>query len=290
MGRWGRNRKRQTLAQRWTGCCNSTRAVVRRLAAPVFSMLAGFGMVVGGDAAWTSFRDSPHFRVRQVEVSGAVRMSEAEVLAACGLRAGETRMLVLDEPDVAATCQGDLRIRAAKVQSILPDRVRVRIEEQQPVLAAALDPGIWLVNRFGEAYAPWDPADVLDLPLLIGSSETAGAVEREPLLREAVALLRTTEREDTVWQGMDLVIEHDPQLGFSVVPASRGLAARFGSAPFPRKMKRLTTALAAVKERGLPVAEAFLDDAIRPSRVTLRLGGFGPFADADRGSALGSVP
>jgi hypothetical protein len=68
------------------------------------------------------------------------------------------------------------------------------------------------------------------------------------------------------------------------------MAARFGAGPFPLKMKRLKAALAVVKERGLPVAEAFLDDRVRPDHVTLRLGGFGPFADADRGDRTGGVP
>lgn len=290
MARWGGNRKRLTIGQRWTCHCTAVRTGVCRAAGPVVAMLAGFVAVVGGHGTWTTVRDSPHFRLRQAEVIGAIQLSEHEVLAACGLAKGRTQVLGLDAADVAASCEGDPRIRRASVETSLPCSVRVEVEEQRPVLVVATDKGLWLVNSYAEAYAPWDPSDVRDLPLLVGSPETVTEVERAPLLREAVALLRTAGRDAGPWDDLDLVIEHDPTLGFSVVPASRGLAARFGAAPFPLKMKRLKTALEAVKERGLPVAEAFLDDGIRPDRVTLRLGGFGPFAEADRSDRVGRIP
>ena len=290
MRRWGGNRKRVTVGQRWSCAMVSTRHKVCEAAGPVLALLAGFGMTVGGSWTWATIADSPHFRLQRAEVVGAVALPEHEVLAACGLAIGGTRVLGLNESNVVATCEADPRIRSARVESFLPDRIRVVVEEQRPVLAVATDRGVWLVNAFAETYAPWDPMDVVDLPLMVGSSETATAVQREPLLREAVALLRTTGREVGPWEGQGLLIEHDPTLGFTIAPTARGMSARFGLGPFPPKMKRLKTALEVVKRRGLPVAEAYLDDGIRPGRVTLRLGGFGPFADADRGDRLGRVP
>lgn len=290
MKRWGGNRKRTTVRQRWSCACSTTRRKACAAVAPTASLLAGFAMVVGGNGTWSTVRDSPHFRLQRLDVVGAVTMPEDEILASCGLVRGGTRVLGIDASDVAATCEADSRIRSARVESFLPNGIRVQIEEQRPVLAVATDHGVWLVNAFAEAYAPWDPIDVRDLPLMVGSSETATAVQREPLLREAVALLRTTGRDAGPWEGQGLLIEHDPTLGYTVAPAARGMSVRFGAGPFPPKMKRLKTALEVVKKRGLPVAEAFLDDGIRPGRVTLRLGGFGPFADADRGDGLGRVP
>jgi hypothetical protein len=290
MALWGGNRKRKTIAQRWACSCTSVRQGVRRAVGPTLAMLAGFGLVVGGDGAWKIIGDSPHFRLQRTDVTGASTMGREEVMAACGLVPGFTRLMGLDSMDVAATCEADSRIRSARVETMLPDEVRIVIEEQHPELVVATDKGLWLVNSYAEAYAPWDLDQISTLPLLVGSPETSSAVERAPLLRQAVDLLRTVRRDSGPWQDSDLVIEHDPHLGFRVIPVSRGIAARFGGGPFPAKMKRLKFALEAVRPRGLPVAEAFLDDAIRPDRVTLRLGGFGPFAEVERDGTAWRVP
>lgn len=291
MLRWKGNRKRRSVGQRWNGACRGAADAVRRAVPPVLAVLVGFTSVVGGDWAWRTVADSPRFRLNRVDVAGASGLPEGEVLAACGLALGTTRVLGLDVHEVEAACEADPRIRRARVEADLPDGLSLLVEEQVPVMAVATLDGLWMVNRYHEAYAPWDPMDVRDLPLLVGAPEPVepGEVADRDLLRDAVALLRTVG--DAGPFGTDLVVEHDAALGFRLAPSSRGLAARFGQPPFPLKMKRLQVALDAVKDRGMPVAEALLDDRIRPDRVTLRLGGYGPYAEADRGDGAGrAVP
>jgi hypothetical protein len=86
------------------------------------------------------------------------------------------------------------------------------------------------------------------------------------------------------WDGLSLLVEYDPDVGFGVSASGRGLRARFGPAPFPRKFERLVEALDVAAGNLLVVEEALLDNAARPNAVTLKIALSGPVAAAGGGS------
>lgn len=281
---WARNRKIMTFRQRleairYAGVQTGRHAwqgVLRwwRAAAAVGGFL---GAVVASAAGWQALMTAEHFRLARLDVTTAT-LPAAEVAAICGIEPGATNVLFTSAGDVRERCEADPRVRRAVVIVELPDRIAIEVEEQVPVMYVATQFGLGMVNRYGELYATADVADLRELPLLVASGPGAGLELSNELLAHGLALARTVSSPESPWAGQGVLISYDADLGFRVSAAGRGLQARFGQAPFPRKLNRLVAALDAAADRMLVVNEAFLDNEVRPNEVTLRLAPSGALA------------
>lgn len=134
-------------------------------------------------------RDTPYFAAERVEVSGARLLAPHEVLAASGVRMGES---VWNDPApwVAALRRHPV-IADAEVTRDLPHTLRIRVTEKRP--AALVEMGTLRPATAGGEILPVDPARVpVDLPLVRARvSEGPGRQVREPAVR---ALLAETGR------------------------------------------------------------------------------------------------
>jgi cell division protein FtsQ len=111
---------------------------------------------------------TPWFRVERVEVAGARMVAPHDVLAASGIRRGES---VWRRPEAwVAAIRRHPGVEDARVVRRLPSTLRVEVREKRPVglvEAGALHP----VTARGEVL-PVDPARVaVDLPLLRGGGK-----------------------------------------------------------------------------------------------------------------------
>ncbi|MET0397825.1 MAG: FtsQ-type POTRA domain-containing protein [Longimicrobiaceae bacterium] len=111
---------------------------------------------------------TPWFRVERVEVAGARMVAPHDVLAASGIRRGES---VWRRPEAwVAALRRHPGVEDARVVRRLPSTLRVEVREKRPVglvEAGALHP----VTARGEVL-PVDPARVaVDLPLLRGGAK-----------------------------------------------------------------------------------------------------------------------
>lgn len=109
--------------------------------------LIGAGVAVAlGALVWTAFF-SPLLDVKRVRLVGSKHTSSSQVLEATGIR-GDNLLLVS-----TARLEGDIRglpwVSDAKVDRILPDTVRVTIEERTPALAIRGLEGAWTVDGDG---------------------------------------------------------------------------------------------------------------------------------------------
>ncbi len=236
----------------------------------VAGLLAGasWGVVVG----YRALRESRHFLLREVRVEGNQNVGSDEVLRACNLRLGEDHVLFLSEHEVEEQCAGDTRLRQVRVSIEMPDRVVVRVEEQDTALYAATPSGLWKVNRYGEAWGPADLQDMLAAPLLVGAEAVmADPTRSRSLLRDTLSLIRTVSVAKSPFEGHGLIVSWDEVLGFTVHDTTSGFRARFGHPPFGRKFARLIEALDEAARRGLEVEMALLDNEVAPEAVTLRL-------------------
>lgn len=224
-------------------------------------------------------RESDHFRLKQVAIEGVRTASPDEVIHACELRIGEENLLFETAREIEERCEGNPLFRHVDVQIEMPDRLVVRIEEHDVVMYAATPGGLWKVNRYGEAWSPADPGELIAAPLLVGAEAVMADPVRSPeVLRDALSLLRTVTggpgRSGPTrgpFDGHGLILSWDEVLGFTVQDTATGFRARFGHAPFARKFSRLQRALDVARQRGLTVEMAFLDNEVSPESVTLRL-------------------
>lgn len=138
--------------------------------------LAGIGLVAvvaaaGGSSPWWAPRVLPRipgFAAERVEVAGTRLLAPHDVLAASGIRMGES--LWTDPSGWEAALRRHPAIAAAVVERRLPHTLRIQVTEKRP---AALVEGATLVpvTADGEVL-PLDPARVpVDLPLARGRSD-----------------------------------------------------------------------------------------------------------------------
>lgn len=286
------NRRKMTLRERWNDVRATCIRVTLRWWKVCLAVAAIGALTFFGSSVYRTLKYSSHFRLARISVSGNRVLPSTEIAAICGLREGRTNVLFSSADDIRETCTADPRIRHAVVRLVPPDAAEVIVEEQSTALYAATDSGLWSVNDYGEAWGPADPADLHDLPLLlstamiaaVGEGEGDGGVDEddsEAVLREAMSLARTVGMRGSPWSDQSLLLAFDPDLGFSVTSAGRGLRAHFGRAPFVRKLERLVEALDIAARDALVVEEAYLDNESKPNEVTFRLALSGTLACVD---------
>ena len=128
-------------------------------------------LAVGLAAPWWGphvLRRFSVFSVRRVEVSGARLLAPHQVLAASGIRAGES--LWGDAEAWEAALRQHPAVAEARVSRVLPGTLKIRVEEKQPVALVELGT-LWPATAGGEVL-PVDPARAkVDLPLVRGRPE-----------------------------------------------------------------------------------------------------------------------
>lgn len=229
---------------------------------------------VGGWKAWQHWCQSQHFVLAQVDVVGTSHMLPEEVVIQCGLEVGTTDLLFVSASAVEDACETSPRVREAVVEVLLPDRVRIHVQEQTPILAVATRYGLYAVNELGEAFAPLEPEEFTGLPLLVPHPEASlphATWPKGTANREALALVGVLSFPSSPWLDHPLRIGYRPLIGLDVVNDSAGIRVHFGKPPFARKFDRLLDALAVARDQSLLVDEVRVDNSARPHEVTLRV-------------------
>lgn len=148
-------------------------AAVLLLAAPLW------GAYLGRRLSW--------FEVERVEIAGAHLVAPHEILRVSGIRQGQNVL------DAANVWEDALRrhpvLQEARVTRKLPNTLRVRVQEKNPVAFVA-DSALALATASGE-FLPVDPSDVaIDLPIIHGfAGDPRDAPQVGRLLAETGRLL-----------------------------------------------------------------------------------------------------
>lgn len=113
------------------------------------------------------------FRIEILQVSGNRTLTTAEVLAAAGLRTGES-LVGLDLTAAHARLVADPRVREASLRRRLPGTIVVEIAERVPCVVVRADHD-YLVDAEGVIVARATPGTRSELPVLKGIAAAAGA-------------------------------------------------------------------------------------------------------------------
>ena len=129
--------------------------------------------------------------VTDVVVEGRNRVDAQAVLAALGARRG-TPILAIDPAEARAHLEALPWVRSASVTRLLPDTLRVRIEERVPLALWRRGDKLVLVDRDGVAMPTASPGDFANLIELVGDEAPGQAaalldmMASEPTLAEHV--------------------------------------------------------------------------------------------------------
>lgn len=130
------------IARRWASVRAETHR--RRLIAAGSVLAAASAVAV---AVWMV--QGPLLRVREIEVMGADRVSEAELIEVTGVERGDS-MFTLDTDSVVERVLGLVWVRRARAVRSWPDTLWIVVEEREPV--AVLEKRgaeFWLADREG---------------------------------------------------------------------------------------------------------------------------------------------
>lgn len=230
----------------------------RRRLALALAVVAGLAAL-----AWMAFW-SPVLRVRSVELVGAEHTTSEEVIEVTGL-GEDDNLLLLSTAEVADQAETLPWVRAAEVDRMLPDTVRVRVVERDPAVVLSIGAARWTLDARGHVLAPGTVAK--NLPVLAGV-EVAGI---EPGIK-----LQTEEAMDALraWRSLPRSLRAKvtgvfaPTLERISFTLANGVIVRYGAAErMEAKNEVLGSVLARLQSQGRAVA--YIDVRVPTSPAVL---------------------
>jgi cell division protein FtsQ len=236
----------------------------------LLAVLALVGLGVAGVRFDGWARTSPRFALHSVQLVGAQRATEAELLGLAGVQKG-ANLWTLDAQEVARAMAGHPWVSAVDVRRALPDTLQIRVEEHVPAALAVMG-DLYVVDAEGVPFKKVSSSDALDLPLITGVTREEAARAPEDTagrFRTALGLIatwaRTIERP-----GLSEV--HLEEGGLRAVDADGQVVALASGAP-DEALGRLLRVRAELRQRGLTAATIHLENRVRPTWVAVQLAG-----------------
>jgi cell division protein FtsQ len=230
------------------------------------------GAVAAGRLLEQYVKSAKAFATREVEVTGASRLSHDEVLAAAGLALGRNVFEVSPE-QAKARLEQNPWVAEAHVTRRLPGSYRIEVIEQQPAALLQLE-ALYLVSEEGSVLKPLSADDPTDLPVITGVDPEhfrSDLAFRNSLLVNAVALLHDY-RDVGLWRREPLAeihVEADDRLELYV--GQEPMLVRLGEQPYRKKLRRLRQILDELRADAARPAYVYLDNVRRADRVAVRL-------------------
>ena len=116
------------------------------------------------------------FRVNAIEITGLSHYSEAELLAAAGVKQGDNLYLI-NKYDVADDIFADLPfVQSVQINRRLPDTLTIAVQECIPAGAVKQEGGTWLVSSRGKILASIEAEEAMIYPVIDGVTLLSPAV------------------------------------------------------------------------------------------------------------------
>jgi cell division protein FtsQ len=279
------NRRKQTAAERAAQAKEVGATLARKVAPLVLVTLIALGLPYGVFELYMYAVSSERFEVKHVHVEGATHVKQAELMTRGEVALG-MNIFDVDEERAARLIEQLDWVASATVERELPDRVKVRVMEHEPV-AVVLDEGGWsLVDVQGAPFKRIQGQDasrslISALPLITGLdveqlAAPSGALER--------ARLAEAQQVYAMYGAMGLdkraplsEVHIDPVLGISLILAEGGAEIRLGWGRWQERLVRLAAVQDALATRGTEYDYILIDQEESLHRVTV-----GPAQTKDR--------
>ena len=250
-------------------------------AALVFGMLGAtglYGAVLGGHmpAIVQTVTSASGFALATVNVTGNSQTSEIDILGAIGLN-GHTSLIGFDAEAARERIAALPWIQSVTVRKVYPATIDVMIEERRPFAIWQHGRELTIVDRHGQAIAPYPGVGLRSLPLVVGygaAEQAADFVDRiaayPQVASHVVGYMRVADRR---WDlrldsGVTVLLpeqgEADALSELSDLDREQGILTRDVETIDLRLPDRIAIGLsadaakarqAALKERGVPTAK-----------------------------------
>ena len=163
--------------------------------------------------------ESPALYVSSISVSGADRVSQAEVLARANFNAGSS-ILALDLDEMRQSIEAIDWVHHARVQRVWPREIAIAVVERTPIALARIDGEVLQVDAEG-VLLPLEGGVTADAPILDGleRDDPEGNRARIQIYQETVGLIGESALSE---------VHISPSGEVSVVPATNPIVIRLG--------------------------------------------------------------
>jgi len=202
--------------------------------------LAGVSLVFGSVyAGGRLIGSTTFFRLKNIEVSSAKRLTQEEILALTGVEAGQD-LARMNLKRMGEQLAQNPWVETVRIHRFFPDRLSISITEREPL--AIVNMGfIYYLDKKGTVFKVLNQGDKLDYPVVTGFSEEemnsnpAGSKEALKSTCELLGILR--EKGAFILADVS-EIHYDKGYGFTLFTNSGALPVKVGSGDFAGKLER----------------------------------------------------
>lgn len=245
---------------------------LRRGVVVVTGVVAVAAAGVGAYKAWGWAHTAPYFAIKQIQVQGMNRASEASLRRRADLNVGEN-IFAVDTDALVEAVGAHPWVAEVTVQKRYPRNLVITVREHEPVVLVALG-HLYYADASSEIVKRYAPGEQESLPVVTGLSR-AQVENDDPdaraMLSEAVAFVDVWKQ--TLGETAPRVVEMnmDPVMGLSVVLDKEEGRIEMGHGPWAPKIERWVTVQQTLAARGVKASRIILSGTRRPERVVAKL-------------------
>jgi len=202
--------------------------------------LAGVALVAGlMSAGWRALGAVTFFRVRNIEVSSAKRLSREDILAIAGVELGRD-LLRINLTQMGEQLAKNPWVETVRIHRYFPDRLSITVTERDPL--AVVNMGfLYYLDKKGTVFKALNQGDQLDYPVVTGFSEedmSADPAGTREALKATCELLNILRNKGAFILADVSEIHYDKGFGFTLFTSSGSLPVKVGSGDFSAKVER----------------------------------------------------
>jgi cell division septal protein FtsQ len=202
---------------------------------------AGISLAVGiVFAACRAVSSATFFRLRNIEVSSAKRLTRGEILALAGVEVGQD-MARMNLKRMGEQLAQNPWVETVRIHRYFPDRFSITISEREPL--AIVNMGfIYYMDKKGTVFKVLNQGDRLDYPVVTGFSEeeiNSNPAGTRDALKTTCELLGILREKGAFILADVSEIHYDKGYGFTLFTSSGALPVKIGSGDFTAKVDRL---------------------------------------------------
>jgi cell division septal protein FtsQ len=184
------------------------------------------------------------FQITAIDIQGWERIGKKEILELSGVDV-HSNLLKISGAEVRALLERHNWIERAVITKNWPDRLIISVKERSPVAMVNLGNGLHYIDRHATIFAPVQPRDDLDFPVISGwrAAEPPGRENDAAALRDALQFLKHAERDNPNLPAQNISEISIRDNGLVLFLMDRPFPIRLGRGDMPAKRNRLVKVL-----------------------------------------------
>jgi cell division septal protein FtsQ len=179
------------------------------------------------------------FRLKNIEVSAAKRLTREEILALVGVEPGQD-LARMNLRRMGEQLSQNPWVETVRLHRYFPDRLSIVITEREPLAIVNMS-YIYYLDKKGTVFKVLNQGDKLDYPVVTGFSEeelNSNPSGTGEALKTTCELLRILREKGAFILADVSEIHYDKGYGFTLFTSSGGLPVKVGAGDFSAKIDR----------------------------------------------------